>query len=390
MSKYAVKFINHASFCFENEEEILLIDPWFSGRIFNNSWALLKEEPMDESQIKKISNIFITHEHPDHLNWSTLKTIVSISDKKIKVYIPKRDNDNVSKALQGLGYDVIEAMPFRCYNINDRVQFYSYPEPNGHDSIQVFKVDGEVHVNQNDCYMPDSHLSLLKMNFPVIDYWWMQFSLAGHYANKDDHETLQTKGKDFHVNIFKHYYDILQPKTAIPFASYVYFCKKHNNFLNSWVVSLSDLVEMYDQIDFIIPSINEVLNGNNNSENIHKWEQMFSSDKVIYDPEEVEDAKVLSSGNRWLKNIKDKMPENIMALDLYDDERKFVLDFENKKCYFTNNDVNTIAILPKEELNFFLKFPWGADTLNITSCFEIYDNQRWRFLLEYKDSMYVR
>ena len=67
-----------------------------------------------------------------------------------------------------------------------------------------------------------------------------------------------------------------------------------------------------------------------------------------------------------------------------------VLDFKNRTCYFSDTETQVSGILPKEELHFFLKFPWGADTLNITSCFEVLDDKKWRFLLEYKDSMYVR
>jgi len=49
------------------------------------------------------------------------------------------------------------------------------------------------------------------------------------------------------------------------------------------------------------------------------------------------------------------------------------------------------GILPLEEFESFLKFPWGADTLNVTAAFEKYGNgQIWQSLLAYRDLLYQR
>tara|TARA_Y100000592_G_C5446816_1_gene306463 strand:- start:49 stop:1218 length:1170 start_codon:yes stop_codon:yes gene_type:complete len=389
MSKYTTKFINHASFSFENEQDLHLIDPWFGGKIFNNSWSLLEDTDPSTINLSKVASVFITHEHPDHLNWPTLKQIINAS-QNVKAYIPKRKNDNVTKALQKLGYEVIEAEPHRKYQVNEQISFYSIPEPGGHDTVQVFEVDGEVHVNQNDCYLPDGLLYAIKMRFPKIKYWWMQFSLAGYYANHDDHKALEEKGKKFHMDIFTKYHSILQPEIAIPFASYVYFCKKHNDYLNKWAVSVKELVSNNPQIDFIVPKNNQDILEADNDNNIMTWENLFGAEKDIAEPLKIADEEIINLGSEWLIKTHDNLPIDVITLGLYDDERNFSLDFKNRTCYFSNTESQVSGILPKEELHFFLKFPWGADTLNITSCFEVLDDKKWRFLLEYKDSMYVR
>ena len=70
MKEPKITFINHACFTIEKNNEMIFVDPWFFGRIFNNSWSLFKEtEKIDLSNLKYI---FITHEHPDHLHWPTL------------------------------------------------------------------------------------------------------------------------------------------------------------------------------------------------------------------------------------------------------------------------------------------------------------------------------
>ena len=73
MSEYKTKFINHSCVSFENKNHLMLVDPWFFSRVFNNSWSLLQNVNTDDINLNKLTHIFYTHEHPDHLNWPTLK-----------------------------------------------------------------------------------------------------------------------------------------------------------------------------------------------------------------------------------------------------------------------------------------------------------------------------
>ena len=91
-----VRLINHACFSIERKDSLTLMDHWFSGRIFNKSWALIRETDLQSiSGIEKLKNIVISHEHPDHLHWPTLKQIKENSSNDITVYMPYRNNDNV-------------------------------------------------------------------------------------------------------------------------------------------------------------------------------------------------------------------------------------------------------------------------------------------------------
>ena len=65
----------------------------------------------------------------------------------------------------------------------------------------------------------------------------MIFSLAGYYANRDDNDGLQ-RAKVEHVNMLKNYSQIFNPKITVPFASFIYFSRERNRFLNDWIVDL--------------------------------------------------------------------------------------------------------------------------------------------------------
>jgi hypothetical protein len=388
LSRYETKFLNHASFCFESKDEIVLVDPWFFGKVFDNSWSLLRDTDTTKIDIAKVTDIFITHEHPDHLHWATLKYISENCPSQITIHITARENKNVRDNMLKLGFRVSEIIPFSRRKLNE--DFYYTQFPSNHDSAYVFEVDGVVHFNQNDCYLNDYECSQIKILFPKIDYWWMQFSLAGYYANRDDLKGLQA-AKDFHIQAFKKYHAFFKPSVSIPFASYVYFCKKYNSFLNQWSVSLRELVQENETINFEIPFFGDVIGRCDNEKSISSWESLISKRLLDVDePIEVKDEDIVDLANRWLEQTHQTLPYKKVSVDFYEDERAFVFDFDKKQAHFTDAKHNIAGTLTKEGLLCFVKFPWGADTLNITSCFDVRDKNMWKFLLQYKDSGYVR
>lgn len=385
--RYETKFLNHASFYFENEQEIIIVDPWFSGKVFNDSWSLLEEVDESKLDIGKIKHIFISHEHPDHLHWETLKKIAK-KTKNSTVYITTRKNKNVKNALNKMQFSVVEIIPQYRQKIND--QFYYVQFPSGHDSAFIFEVDNQIHLNQNDCYLDDYSMFLIQSLYPKIDYWWMQFSLAGHYANREDKIGLQN-AKKFHMDMFKKYYNSFKPKNCIPFASYIYFCKKHNKYLNNWYVTLRELMEYNPQINYLIPTIMEDIEQANNENSILFWEKLFNQKMVEYfEPKKIDDDDITILANRWLGKINRKVLYKTITLSFFEDERSFVFDFEKKKGYFTDEQKDPAGRLTKEGLLCFLKFPWGADTLNITACFDVINLEKWKYLLLFKDQEYDR
>ena len=92
-----ITFLNHSSFLIEREESVTLVDPWFSGKIFNNSWSLLKDTDDSKINYSKLKYISISHEHPDLLHFPTLKYIKSKVDHEVTILYPKRKNPNIKE-----------------------------------------------------------------------------------------------------------------------------------------------------------------------------------------------------------------------------------------------------------------------------------------------------
>ena len=74
MKNYKIIFLNHASFILLSGKNKILVDPYLFGKAFNNGWSLLQEVD-HEKEIKNVTHIFFSHEHPDHFSIPFLKKI---------------------------------------------------------------------------------------------------------------------------------------------------------------------------------------------------------------------------------------------------------------------------------------------------------------------------
>jgi len=382
-----IKFINHACFTVTSNGEMVLFDPWFTGSVFNNSWSLLEETEIDSLDFSLLSFIAITHEHPDHLHWETLKRIKQSCKNNIKIIIPKRKNKNVKNNLIKLGYIVAEIPHNKEYKISTNFSISNFPT--GHDSAYVLKTSDKVILNQNDCKLTPQQCMAIKSNYKDIDVYFMQFSLAGYYANKDDHTGLE-KAKLEHIKMFEEYGSIFKPKITVPFASFIYFSRQKNSFLNEWIVNVKDLPGDF-QVLFYGDSVMWDNDFERTERNKSLWSSLFSREKVIVSPKEISREEIKSNAAIFFSEMQVGSCPPTSVFELYGTGDKMIVDYKNKKIDFVKETNFPVAGKVTEfDINNFFKFPWGADTLNITSCFEIKNKNLWRKNLIFRDSQYKR
>ena len=388
-SLYKIKFINHACMMIEDEKHAILVDPWFTGKVFNDSWSLLRDTDLSLINFDKLSHIFISHEHPDHLHWATLKKIQEYSNKQIFVVSIKRENKNIKEAVQKIGFKHAELLAGRRTKITDRLWVSQFPT--GHDSAFVFEADDKVILNQNDCKLSREQCFLIKQKYKKIDLWLMQFGLAGYYANSNDKQGLKD-AKQKHINLINTYYDFFKPSCFVPFASYVYFCKKYNYFLNEWQVTPAEISERCVMPTQFVFYGDEILYENyesKNDENIIKWSDTYDSKKEILAPKKIDNVEIIKAFKNFTFGNDYSVPEKFY-IELFDNDKIFLCDLKNKNYNFIHTSEKAIVRTSMEELLCFVKYPWGADTLNITSCFDMLDKQKFKNVLMWKDSLYKR
>lgn len=379
-----INFINHACVTIEENNEMIMFDPWFFGKVFNNSWSLIKETNIDELDLSNLKFILITHEHPDHLHWTTLQLIKERTTNDIRILIPRRDNKNVIKQIIKLGFQAAEIPSNKQFKISNNFKVTNFTT--GHDSAYIIQTKEKTILNQNDCKLSDLQVREINNNYPVIDFYFMQFSLAGFYANKSESDKLKQAKLD-HINMIERYKSYFNPKITIPFASYVYFCREENSFLNDYIVSLRELNSSYQIVTYGDTILQDNFHSRNEL-NLNLWDKYLSNPQI--DKTSHVDNNSLIETTKLFFNSLDSFYPPKTSFSFYKNKESFVVDYENKDCYFTSKKGNEVAKVTMYDLECFFKFPWGADTMNITSCFEIYNKELWKKNLMFKDSLYRR
>ena len=414
---FEIKFINHACFQILGRDYSVLVDPWFTGKVFNDSWSLLRETAIGDLDLSKLRYIFISHEHPDHLNWNTLKQIRESSNNPIDIITPTRRNNNVKEALTKLGYTCYYTPEREINQIAPDFCFFFIKKER--DSSIVFKIGEKVIFNMNDCEFTLSDLRDIKdwldENHIKIDFLFNQFSLAGYYGDENQRQKLDQAMKS-HIDSMMLAQKILNPKVTIPFASYITFCREQNSYLNDYIVDLVDLYNKDEEQKLLIPfyleNVSLNLDRKKSLQNALKWQNLFKEQKNKVDKvPTVSKEDISDSFNHFIREVdhlssafnghifeialqRGSISENgEYILQIKDLDMFCKINFLDRNISFYTigeNEERPIAIVCSYDLNVFFKLPWGADTMNITSCFKVCDDRRWSEFILFRDSLYVK
>lgn len=396
-----IRFHSQACISFDYHDQIILCDPWFDGDVFNRSWSLLKKPNLAHIDFSKLQHIWISHQHPDHLHFATLRKIRELTAPRLPtVYFRERHNKDVVQAISALGFPVVELREHERTHLYDDVWITSFPT--GMDCAAVFEIGGECILNQNDCQLDAKQAGVLKKQYPSIDAWFFQFSLAGYYANSDDAQGLQ-EAKEKHLSLILKYYRAFMPKVYVPFASFIYFCKKGNAYLNDWRVTLSELHQRFPDMPIqVMYDGDEFLRENwklRNEKNVVSWEQAMNTGLSVKDPISVSESDIEETAQHFFKQIRRFGPAFLrpaaVVLKLGDIHRYCILDFRRCSVRFFPHlgtaeiDIRRVSgVLNSEDFLFFLRFPWGADTLNVTASFKVLRPFQWWWMVYFRHALY--
>jgi hypothetical protein len=289
--KSTIKFINHACIQFKKQNTKVLFDPWFHGKVFNNSWSLLKNTNIN-NDFNDVTHICISHEHPDHLHFGTLNELKKISKTIPTLIFPERTNQFVKSALDRTGFKIKfasrDGVPV---DLGNGIKVSYFGEHYGHDNSIVLAVDRMILLNQNDHYTSEDIVKKINQLYPKIDFLFTQFSLAGYYGNSDDKDRIKKNGYNFHIHRLLHYANVFNPKIVIPFASYVYFCHYYNQYLNDYIVTPQVAFKALNKAGFkvFLPyygddiSLDTSLCDEKNKKNLPKLTKLFNKKSFVID-----------------------------------------------------------------------------------------------------------
>lgn len=243
-----IRFVSHASVSVESNGTTLLCDPWLFGKAFNRGWALLS--PAATVPWQKVDYVWISHQHPDHLHFPTLKSLNVQQRNRLTMLYQKHASPRIIRVLQGLGYsDVRELKLNKWIRLPGGLEVIC-GSAGSMDSWIAIRAEGVTVLNLNDCVVSPSHLAYISHLVGKVTVLLTQFSFANWIGNgADELGEAERKLRDL-----RHRITFLQPEATIPFASFIYFCNQENSWMNEFVVTPRCVVDLnLSGVNFMYP-----------------------------------------------------------------------------------------------------------------------------------------
>ncbi len=251
-------FVSHAGFIVETRGRKIFTDPWTRGKAFNEGWALYA--PPAPVAYDTIDYLYVTHEHPDHFSFATLKGIPADQRARLTVLYQEHASKRLKKAFGDLGFKQVLELPlYRWTRLPDGIELYC-GSVGSMDSFLAFREDDQTILNLNDCVLTPSQYRYVRRQIGPVDLLLTQFSFANWVGNDSDfNDEAGRKIRDIRAQL-----EIFKPRHTIPFASFVYFCNQENARQNAWAntpgsveaLQLPTLRFMYpgDTVDLAAPA----------------------------------------------------------------------------------------------------------------------------------------
>tara|TARA_B110000003_G_C16616714_1_gene521553 strand:+ start:349 stop:1605 length:1257 start_codon:yes stop_codon:yes gene_type:complete len=365
-----IEFISHAGFIVETKSKKIFVDPWTKSKTFNDSWALLSGNI--EVDYSEIDYIFVTHEHPDHFNFPTLKSIDDNDKKRIKILYQKHASTRLKVAFEKLGFSqVIELPIYKWTNLGDTELYCG--SAGSMDSFLAIKSENQTILNLNDCVFRKKQYKYISRQIGKIDFLFTQFSFANWVGNQRD-EMGASKEKIGDIFLQK---QIFSPKYIVPFASFIYFCNQENARMNNWINTPEDIAKIQiPEIHFMYP--HDKVDTNNVSFNsdiaIEKYMKDLKQCYIDPTPNQMPFEEIIKAIETNLKLFKKKIkyPFRRMVkpfgIYIYDIDKSIFIDPRNGKWTETTKE-NTRYSMCSQVCWYTFKYEWGTGTLQVSGMF---------------------
>ena len=219
--KLKIRFFNHAFLLVEGKNFSFATDPWAIGPAFNTGWWLKYKTKSDWiEKLNKCSFIYISHNHPDHLNPLTLSKV----DKNIPIVVPNFNTDSAGKYCDSLGFKNVIRIDFEQQYHLEKTNFIFTIFKSGD-----FREDSGIYFSCNKItglFDVDSNIINFK-RFPNVDIYASSFAggASGYplmFDNYKEDEQIQIarKIKNFILKNKISYLEEIKPKFFLPYASF--------------------------------------------------------------------------------------------------------------------------------------------------------------------------
>lgn len=224
-------FVGHAAVLLEQGEVGLLCDPWLVGDAFNEGWAMWPAPRLDDAELDRVTHLWVSHEHPDHLSVATLRGIPAERRAGITALYQHHWSGAVADFLRTLGFEAVVELDHGVPVMLGPSVEVSLHQVGHEDAALAVKGGGTTVLDLNDCKPSDEKLARIRAAIGPVDVLVDQFSIAGWPGNPEDvarHRRVATGVLD---GLARHV-AVLEPRWLLPAASFIRFVSPENDYIN--------------------------------------------------------------------------------------------------------------------------------------------------------------
>jgi len=228
-----VQLISHSSVLIDTGDCVVWTDPWLVGKVFNDSWSLSPCAAWDDSLLGKIDYIWISHEHPDHFNVPTLRSLPDWFKRKVTILFQDLNSFKMLSAFKELGFPNIRLLTHRkTNNLTQATRVYCYYVGLMDSCLAVADRIHTV-LDANDAELTARDCRWIARDLGRIDILLNQFSIAFYSGLLDYQEPLRRMAAGIIERIYQNHIQ-LGAEVTIPFASLMYFSSTESKHINEF------------------------------------------------------------------------------------------------------------------------------------------------------------
>lgn len=383
-----VTMIGHASVLLETSNGGILIDPWLSGPVLNNSWALLEPTAVPVDLWDRVKWIWFSHEHPDHFHPASVLSIPPEVRQRVLVLFQKTRDGKVRDWLRKNQFRVEELSNTSTYPLGKDTSLYL--EMSGTiDSWIVVRDQGKTFADLNDCAVMSHVLAKAAKRFPGIDVLMTQFSYASWPGNPDDVASHRLWAKRY-LDKLGEQVRLLKPRAVFPAASFVRFCHVENAWMNASRVTVAEAVRCVEEAGatpvVLVPGETwQISEAKDNRAALDHYANLSSASELHSHPT-VDEVEIEKNAEGFAARLRSR--NNVLLMHML----KMVLGFLKPVVFFLTDRKVAVRVDPLKGATFIrsetapydialhssalsqmLSQPWGLDTLNVSGRFRIRD-----------------
>jgi UDP-MurNAc hydroxylase len=385
-----IRFIGHACVVVECSGTSILMDPWFFGKIFNNSWTLRPDPVFDNALLDRIDYLWISHEHPDHCHFPTLGSFPDSFKQRATVLFQARDSDKIIAAFKGLGYQRFRLLPHReIVPLDSNTRAYCY-HAGLMDSALAMLDNDQIALNINDARISTGECKLILKDLKRADVLLSQFSLAAYAGFEPPERYLPERAGQILRNMSE-VHRALDAKATIPFASFIYFSTEDNKYINQFANTVGDAYDYLNRRDqtavVLYPGDEyQVGESHDSSEALRRYSALPAWNELSYDPIETKPLDAIFDAYAAMaEQIRERysrlllLPLKPVTIRIPDLDKTIQFSLAKGQIAEVDSAQHPDLSINSQPLWFGFKFPFGIQTLGVSARFTLHRNFRnWK------------